>query len=178
MKKNELLKFGDSIIRILEIGDDSVLIVDCIHKSMPKWVEQSDIVSYEDCTEQELYATTGKTSCDYDSLDRESRRFVHEHFTLIAGVLPFVGSEKKRSSMIADVAADRCVSKQTIRNYLWLYLVYQDISALAPKQKREDRPLTQDEKNMRWALNKFFYTRNKNSLNTAYTLMLKAKYCD
>ena len=31
---------------------------------------------------------------------------------------------------------------------------------------------------MRWALNKFFYTRNQNSLPTAYTMMLKAKYCD
>ena len=178
MKKNELLKYGNSIIRILEMGDNAVLIVDCVHKSMPKWVEQSDIVSYENCTEQELYATTGKANCDYDSLDKESRRFVHEHFTLIVGVLPFIGNEKKRSSMIAEVATDRCVSKQTIRNYLWLYLAYQDISALAPKQKQEDRPLTQDEKNMRWALNKYFYTRHKNSLNTTYTLMLKEKYCD
>ena len=37
---------------------------------------------------------------------------------------------------------------------------------------------TQDEKNMRWALNKFFYTQRKNSLQTAYTLMLKEKYCN
>jgi len=178
MKKNKLMKHGDSIIRILEIGDDAVLIIDCVHKSMPRWVKQSNLASYENCAEQELYAATGKTSCDYDSLDKESRRFAHEHFTMIVSVLPFVGNEKKRSSMITDVAADRCVSKQTIRNYLWLYLAYQDISALAPKQKQEDRPLTQDEKNMRWALNKFFYTRHKNSLNTAYTLMLKEKYCD
>ena len=178
MKKNDLLKSGDSIIRILEIKDDSVLIVDCIHKSMPKWIKQTELASYEHCSEQELYASTGKAKCDYDSLDRESRRFIHEHFSLIAVVLPFVGCERERSSMIANMAAEKNVSKQTVRNYLWLYLVYQDIAALAPKQKREDRPLTQDEKNMRWALNKFFYTRHKNSLNTAYTLMLKERYCD
>lgn len=29
---------------------------------------------------------------------------------------------------------------------------------------------------MRWALNKFFYTKNKNSLQTAYIMMLKEKY--
>ena len=40
------------------------------------------------------------------------------------------------------------------------------------------KPLTKDEKNMRWALNKFFYTQNKNSLNTAYTYMLKERYTD
>lgn len=31
---------------------------------------------------------------------------------------------------------------------------------------------------MRWALNKFFYTTEKNTLKTAYTQMLKNKYCD
>ena len=36
----------------------------------------------------------------------------------------------------------------------------------------------EDEKNMRWALNKFFYTKHKNSLPVAYTLLLKEKYCD
>ena len=30
---------------------------------------------------------------------------------------------------------------------------------------------------MHWALNKFFYTQKKNSLTTAYTMMLKEKYC-
>jgi hypothetical protein len=127
---------------------------------MPKWVQQSELASYSACTEQELTSATGKTICDYDSLDQKGRRFVHEHFTLIAGVLPFVGDEKQRCSMIASIAAEKGVSKQTIRNYLWLYLVYQDIAALAPKQKQQDKPLRQDEKNMRWALNKFFYTGN------------------
>ena len=48
---------------------------------------------------------------------------------------------------------------------------------MAPK-KKEEKVLTQDQKNIRWALNKFFYTRNQNSLSTAYTMMLKEKYCD
>lgn len=178
MQRNKLIRCGEHIIRILEMSEDSVLIVDCIHKSMPRWVQQSELIDYEDCTEQELSSATDRFFCDYDSLDKQSRRFAHEHFTLIAGVLPFIGDEKKRCSVITSIAADRNVSKQTIRNYLWLFLVYQDIAALAPKQKEQDRPLTKDEKNMRWALNKFFYTRHKNSLNTAYTLMLKEKYCD
>ena len=177
MKKYELLKCNGSIIRILEIDDDAVLVVDCLRKSMPKWRKRAGLVDYEACTEQELTSVTGNYIHDYDSLDKKNRRFVHEHFTLIAGVLPFIGDDKKRCAMIDYVAAEKGVSKQTIRNYLWLYLVYQDIAAFAPKQP-QNRPLTYDEKNMRWALNKFFYTRHKNSLTTAYTLMLKEKYCD
>ena len=177
MKKYELLKCNDSIIRILEIDDDAVLVVDCIRKSMPKWRQLAELVNYEACAEQELTSVTGSCIHDYDSLDKKNRRFVHEHFTLIAGALPFIGDDRLRCSIISSIATEKGVSKQTIRNYLWLYLVYQDIAALAPKQQ-QDKPLTQDEKNMRWALNKFFYTRHKNSLTTAYTLMLKEKYCD
>ena len=73
---------------------------------------------------------------------------------------------------------EKGISRQTICHYLWLYLVYQNIAALAPPNAAAERPLTEDEKNIRWALNTFFYTQSKNSLNTAYTLMLKEKYCD
>jgi len=52
------------------------------------------------------------------------------------------------------------------------------MDALVSVKKSDRNELTQDEKNMRWGLNKFFYTQHKNSLNTAYTLMLQAKYCD
>ena len=70
------------------------------------------------------------------------------------------------------------LSKQTVRSYLCLYLAYMDATALAPRHREDDQALTQDEKNIRWALNKFFYTTKKQSLMTAYTMMLKKKYCD
>ncbi len=53
-----------------------------------------------------------------------------------------------------------------------------DVTALAPKRQEDDRQLTRDEKDICWALNKFFYTTKKQSLMTAYTMMLKEKYCD
>ena len=84
-----------------------------------------------------------------------------------------------RSHLIASMAAEHGVSKQTVRSHLCMYLAYMDIASLAPrKQQYDDGELTQDEKNIRWALNKFFYTTQKQSLMTAYTMMLKEKYCD
>ncbi len=92
-------------------------------------------------------------------------------------ILPFVSDEKKRAYIINEISIEKNISKQTIRNYLCLYLVYQNEAVFCPKQK-EEKELTEDEKNMRWGLNKFFYNHNKNSLTTAYTLLLQAKYCD
>ena len=168
-----LLKNENKIIRVLKSQGNKALVIDCIKRTMPKWVDGDSLSNYDDCGEDEMYERT-----DYSfgrELTQKEERIAQERFTMIAGVLPYIGNEQKRSQMIDFLAEHQ--SKQTIRKYLCLYLVYQDIDALAPPPKVE-KELTQDEKNMRWALNKFFYTKNKNSLMTAYTLMLKEKYCD
>lgn len=168
-----LLKNENKIIRVLKSQGNKALVIDCIKRTMPKWVDGDSLSNYDDCGEDEMYERT-----DYPfgrELTQKEERIAQERFTMIAGVLPYIGNEQKRSQMIDFLAEHQ--SKQTIRKYLCLYLVYQDIDALAPPPKVE-KELTQDEKNMRWALNKFFYTKNKNSLMTAYTLMLKEKYCD
>lgn len=178
MEKNSLWKNGESIIRILDYAEDKVFVIDCIKRNMPKWVNKADIVEYTECAEQLLWETTNKSMVDIELMDADIRRFVHKHFTFIAGVLPYVGDTKRRSEAIEQAAKEMEISKQSIRYYLCLYLAYQNISVLMPKSKSEDRDLTIDEKNMRWGLNKFFYTKNKNSLKTAYTMLLKEKYCD
>lgn len=178
MKKNSLLKNGNSIIRVLEVRNDKFFAIDCIRRTMPKWIEQSALSDYVECTEAELLKAADVTLPDIDSLDAESKRFMHEHFTLIAGVLPFVSEVSQRNNVINRIAVDRNVSKQTIRSHLCSYLAFQSIAVLIPKQKPQEKELLPNEKNMRWALNKFFYTRNKNSLSTAYAMMLKEKYCD
>ena len=46
MKKYDLLQSGDSIIRVLEIQGDRVLVIDCIKRTMPRWMEKVDLESY------------------------------------------------------------------------------------------------------------------------------------
>lgn len=178
MRKNELLKQEGKILRVLEVRGEKVLIIDCIRTTMPRWIPVEDVGGYEECSEEDLLRVTGKTLVDTNGLDTKSRKVMHERYTLIAGVLPFVSDVQMRSVAIEKVAEQGNLGKQSIRHYLCLYLIYQDISVLAPKQKEDDKPLSLEEKNMRYALNKYFYNRNKNSLNTAYVLMLKDKYCD
>ena len=178
MQKNKLLKKDETIIRVLDIQGESTLIIDCIKRTMPKWVTTAALTDYVPCSESELLQETDMTLIDMELLYAESRRFIHEHYTLIAGILPFVGDKKMRIHLIDYIATEKNVCKRTVGNYLCLYLVYQDMAVFAPKPKAEDKPLTKDEKNMRWALNKFFYNQNKNSLPAAYTMMLKERYCD
>ena len=181
MKKNKLLQRQSEketdIIRILDLQDNKVYIIDCIKRTMPKWIEIKYLSEYTDCTEEKLLEVTKRILPDISTISTKDRKVMHKRFTAIAGIIPFISDGIQRNQLIAASSYENSVTKQTIRNYLCLYLVYQKITALVPKQ-HEERELSQDEKNMRWGLNKFFYTKHKNSLKTAYTMMLQKKYCD
>jgi len=168
MKKFELMRLGDRVLRVLEVREDRVLVIDCIKRTMPVWVDITTLDSY---VQQE------EDTISDDALTAEQKKVMQERYTMIVPVLSVVGDGRKRSEVISSIAETYDVSKQTVRKYLCQYLSALDITALVPKSKSSEPTLTKDEKNMRWALNKYFYTQHKNSLKTAYTMMLKEKYC-
>lgn len=179
MEKNQLIKHRGNIYRILSLEEGEILLIDCIRKTMPRWYKLDEVDGYEVCTEEELLAATETALTEEQDMPPKSRQTVHERFTVIAGILPFVNDDRLRTEIIRRVAEEKGISLPTVRNYLCQYLIYQDISALLPKERGSvERELTADEKNIRWALNKFYFTRHKNSLKTAYTYMLKERYCD
>lgn len=173
MKKNELYQKDGRIIRVLKANDDKAFVIDCMKETMPEYMRLQELEEYVLVTDCKYNAEV-----DLETLPAEIKRVAYERYTLIAGILPHIEDKSMRTNQIEAVAVDSGMSKQTIRKYLCKYLVYQNVAALAPKPKEKQKELSQDEKNMRWALNKFFYNKNKNSLKTAYTLMLKNKYCD
>lgn len=178
MKDNELLKKDGEIIRILKIKEEKALVIDCLKMKMPKWVSVSSISGYESCDEDELRKHMGFIPEDLESVTQDRLKTMYQRYTLISGALAFMDDNDMRKSMISRVSEENNVSKQTIRCYLCKYLALQDISVLLPKERVKEKELTDDEKNMRWSLNKYFYTHDKNSLKMAYKMMLKDKYCD
>lgn len=178
MRKNDLLQYGEDIIRILEFSNNKAFVINCRKRTIPKWVSVNEIQNYTEISETELQRKVSVLLPGMETLDSKSKCIINKRYTLISGILPFVSDFKKRNQMLASVSAREGVCRQTLINYLCLYLVFQKKTALAPKCCTSDSALTYDEKNFRWGLNKFFYNKNKNSLKTAYTLMLKEKYCD
>lgn len=167
MKNKDIIACGASLYRVLNVVDGTMFVMDCLSPKMPYWIS----IAEADCkhvTEQELYERTGKSNVSLDNLDAVRRRVALNRYTIIAGVLPFLTDANLRANVIKRLANEHNLSAQTIRNYLYEYLIYQNTAVLAPKAKDKDKKLTPDQKNIRWALNKFFYTKNNNSLNTAY----------
>ena len=105
-----LLKNENQIIRVLKSQGGKALVIDCIKRTMPKWVADDSLSYFDDCGEDEMFERT-----DYHfgrELTPNEQRIAQERFTMISGILPFIGNEQKRSQMIDFLAEHQ--SKQTI----------------------------------------------------------------
>ena len=175
--KNELIRMGSAIFRVLAVKDE-LLLIDCIKKTMPKWYASSRLCDGTICSEHELLEQTGIVIRKKDELTLEESKIMSERFRMITGVLVLLDDDRLRNAAIIKAAEESGVSRKTIRNYLCLYLAFQEKTILAPKAGRMKKELSDDQKNIRWALNKFYYTRHGNSLPDAYIMMLREKYSD
>ena len=179
LKKNMLIKkkSGEGqTYRILVIREEKVLVIDCIKKTMPVWVaieRLEDFVEAEENSQSEIE--------DIDILEEYSptvKKVIYQRYNIISAILPFVAEEAMRSEMVSRMSEEHGISKQSVRKYLCEYLSAQDIRSLAPQERSTERELTQDEKNMRKALNKYYYTTKKRTLKNVYSMMLRDSYCD
>ena len=167
-----------TIYRVLAEQGTKLLVIDCIKRTMPVWMPREKMSEWQKIEEQTLNEKTGICPVTEEALSKTALASAHKRYSIIAPVVAVVADKKRRSEMIAFVVENNKISKQTLRKYLCLYLVYQTVSILAPIDSTIEASLTKEQKWMRWALNKFFYTCRQNSLKTAYLFLLKEKYLD
>ena len=168
MKVNDVLRKGDLVLRVLVIRNNQCFCIDCSAGCMPVWMPMDVLKTY-------LPDTAPKLDI---SMTVKQKQIAHTRYTMIAPLLTSLTDDRERTSLMDCIASEHSVSKQTLRRYLRRYLVYQDVAALAPVGHEKKRELTKDQKNMRWALNKYFYTPKKSKLTDVYVKLLKEKYCD
>ena len=149
MRKNDIVKIEAGIFRILAIDGENVLAINCEKKNMPQFFPLS-------------FFQNGKfldgipySFPSWEELSPNDKKLAQKRYTMIAAAVAVISDKPKRNAMINYASEQFKVSKQTLRSFLCSYLVYHDMAVLAPK-KKEEKTLTKDQKNMRWALNKFF----------------------
>lgn len=178
MRQNDLLKSdtGDHL-RVLLYGDQQSYVVNCQRCKMPFPIATQNLIQMEKLP-QDMYRLL---ALDEDISDRQ-RQQRDRRAELIAPLLvkECICDKSYRNKVLREIVSNASTSRKTVLQYLWLYWVYQSKNALLPTEKSnaEKRPLSSDEKTIRWALNKFYYTPQRQSLQTAYKMMLQAKYCD
>lgn len=150
---------ASAAFKVLRREKNQFLIIKVGGHNLPRWVDE--------LPEGSPFQGEEKDTDDVTATKR---------FTMIAPILDTIGDSKATAKRISQTVAVYGVSRNTICNYLNAYLVYGKAGlSNAPKKSRE---LTEDEKNMRWALNKYYYNRHKQSITYTYKQMLKQRYTD
>ena len=164
-------------IRVLLCGEEQSYVVSCQHFRMPYPVA-SDLLAELQPVPAETYSVFVLDE-DITNCQREGR---NRKLDLIAPLLEdaCIYDKSHRNEVVRQIVTEHGIARRTVLQYLWRYWVYQSKNALLPAERPapEQHELTADEKAIRWALNKYYYTPQRQSLQTAYKMMLRAKYCD
>jgi transposase InsO family protein len=142
---------------------------------MPRWIGIDQLKGASDCAESDLHNHTSTVIRNDLTIDEDA--ICNKRYTVIAEVLPYIADQPQRNEAIAKASQEHHLTTKTIRKMLCQFLAFQDKRIFAPPPPKS-KELTQDEKNIRWALNKFYYTRNGKTLTDAYTQLIRHKYCD
>jgi len=178
MSLKSLFDDGQTIYRVLAESGDSLVVIDCLKRTMPMWIPKNRLFELQQIEEQVLHEKTGVYPVSDEELSRNAVALAHKRYSMIAPAVAVVADKKQRNDMINLISRENRISKQTVRKYLCLYLAFQTITVLAPIDSIQELILSKEQKWMRWALNKYFYTCRQNSLKTAYLFLLKEKYLD
>ena len=83
------------IYRVLAVKDEKVLVIDCVKKTMPVWMEIGKLDGFVE-EEESNRSETG----DADMLEEYStdvRKVIYKRYNIISEILPFVDNESMRS---------------------------------------------------------------------------------
>ena len=182
----EFIKYNGKLHRIIKEDGERSLIIDCKGTRLPQWTDKKTMESLSETEIIDSDVIKGILAIAEAELETSQTTVMNKRFTMIAAILPVIENKAERIEHIKEAAKRYGVSIVTIRTYLCRYLVSQSKNGLVifyDESKEEEavnevKELTKDQKNMRWALNKFYYNTKKNSLNHAYINLLKEKYLD
>lgn len=176
MMKNDILQSGEKLIRVLALSESKAFVIDCKKQTMPYWTEKESLSEFKSISEAELQEILGCRFPDADELCGDEKRQIRETYSIIASVVPFADDETERKEMIKRASEKHGITAQTVRKYLCKYLVFQDMMCFL--RRKSKRAMTDDEKNFRYILNKYFYSTDRRSLHTCYIYLLRERYSD
>lgn len=85
MKKNDLVKHKEKYLRVLFIKQDTILVIDCLKKNMPYWVEDFEEENTIDI--DDVYKLNKKLKEDIEDLSPARRKTAYNRFAIIADLV-------------------------------------------------------------------------------------------
>lgn len=177
MKEKDLfLNKENEIVRLLVLLNTEAIVLNCSRFRMPYRISVDELEAMHPISSNAYTVIINEYDMPDWAIKERDRRWASIEGLTFEDV---VVDKILRNRLLCEKSIESGYSRRTLSTYLWKYWVYQSKNGLLPKireQQKENN--TEDEKNFRWALNKFYYTSQKQTLQMAYKMMLREKYCD
>lgn len=93
-------------------------VIDCMKRTVPKWIEVSQIDGFVECEEAELLEATNTVFAEMEEMTEKQIAVMNERYTMVSGLVAFVGNDVLRNEAIAVVEEGYKIGKQSIKKYL------------------------------------------------------------
>lgn len=173
MQKNDIVCFGDELFRILEISNDSAIVISISRLNAPKQLPLSELSLSED--------TKGFALEPVSIIPSERQQQVMwQRYRIILPLIINAGNKRIRTKLLNEISEREEVTKNTLKNWLYKYLAYQDIMALCPIERDyEEQHISSELADIfKYSLNKWYLSPSKVTLKYTYERMLGQFFTD
>ena len=167
---NELYACRGVVIRVLGLMDNRALVINCLEKKVPYWLNMETADNWETISQEQLLSETKTIFPSFDEIPEDKRKLIQERYGTISLILPYITDDIERNSAIDICAKKFKLSKATIRARLCAYLIHQDIRVFLPTIN-SDKYSTDALWSENWALykaKKYWYSETNLNLGESY----------
>ena len=80
MKKNDLYRKDDSVLRVIHIQENQIMVIDCVKFTMPVWMKPTEMCSYAVYAEEKYYSDVNFVVVDDDCICTKDKSIMHERY--------------------------------------------------------------------------------------------------
>lgn len=121
MQKNDILKFNDELIRILQLNTDTAYIISITHPNAPKQANIEDLKEWEIVKELDI---------QYPEPNEKQQHVMWHRYKIILPLILNACNKRKRTRLLKEISKAENITMNTLKNWLYKYLGYQKFEFL------------------------------------------------
>ena len=171
MQKNDIFESENELFRILEIQQNTAYVISITKLNAPRQANLEEI---------EQYKKIDALDTHYPVPTERQQQIMWQRYRIILPLILKACDKRERTRLLNEIAEQENITKNTLKNWLYKYLAYQDILVLCPVERDyEEQHISSELADVfRYSLNKWYLTPAKTTLKHTYERMIEKFFTD
>ena len=163
---------GETIYRRLVADDAGIWVIAYLNPKAPFRISHQEAIAIQRILPPE----------DMRTIDPPGKKAMEAKEKRLQTLMPlieddgYIVSSKRRNAVVKAIAGQCGLTERTVFQWYYDYLAGGEMRLCPKPRQLPKKPLTDDQKCIRWAINKYYYSSRRMSLRSAYDMMLLGRY--